>query len=378
MKKYPFLSLKTNNIPFEEELKKALCDVATSGWYLNGKNTAAFESNLASFNHVRHVTACSNGLDALRLIFRAYIEMGAMQPGDEVIVPANTYIASVLAVSDNGLIPVFVEPSEQTMNLDIDKIESAISSRTRAIMPVHLYGAACWSPKMNEISLKYGLKIVEDNAQAIGAEASCNGLWESNLTGGLGDAGAFSFYPTKNLGALGDAGAVATNDEELAKTVKAIANYGSDRRYHNLFKGLNCRMDETQAAVLLAKLRHLPEITDARRQRASLYDRNIANPLVRKPLFDKGAVWHQYVIRVHDRNDFRRFLSENGVETDIHYAVPPHLQPCYREYAGLRLPVTRRIADEVVSLPITEGTPLTDIEEIADIINSYKKNISTA
>ena len=372
MKKYTFLSLKTNNLPYIGEIKEEINRVLESGWFLNGENTGCLEKEVAELCRTRHAVACSNGLDALRLIFRAYIETGMMNEGNEVIVPANTYIASILAVTDNRLKPVFVEPSDLTLNLDPDKVEAAITKRTKAIMVVHLYGAACWSPLLNDLSAKYGLKIIEDNAQAIGATASCTGLSATNVTGGLGDAAGLSFYPTKNLGALGDAGMVTTNDSKIAETVRALANYGSDRRYHNIRKGLNCRMDEIQAAALRVKLRHLPEITAARRERAASYHTFITNPLIRKPLPDAGAVWHQYIVRTNERDRFRLYLSDNGVETDIHYAVPPHLQPCYSEYAALNLPITERIANEVVSLPITEGTPLADIQEISQIINKFR------
>lgn len=372
MKKYPFLSLKTNNQPYADEIKEAVCRVIESGWFLNGENTQRLEQEIASLCMTRYAVACSNGLDALRLILRAYIELGAMQEGDEVIVPANTYIASVLAVTDNRLRPVFVEPSDITLNLDPEKAEQTITKRTKAIMVVHLYGAACWSPVFNRLSEKYGLKIIEDNAQSIGATSASAGLGGTTATGGLGDAAGLSFYPTKNLGALGDAGAVTTNDPELANAVRALANYGSDRRYHNIYKGLNCRIDEMQAATLLVKLRHLPEITAARRERASAYFEGITNPSIRKPLDDKGAVWHQYIVRTTERDRFRQYLLDNGVETDIHYAVPPHRQPCYCEYSSLKLPITERIASEVVSLPVTEGTPVADIREIAGIINGFE------
>ena len=372
MKRYPFLSLKDCNAPYIEEIEEAVCDVIESGWFLNGEQTKLFEKELAELCKTNFAIACSNGLDALRLIIRAYKELGLFKDGDEIIVPANTYIASVLAISDNGLLPVFVEPSEMTMNLDIDKIEAAITPRTRAIMVVHLYGSACWSEKMNAIAGKYKLKIIEDNAQAIGATAHCNGLNGTGITGGLGDAAGFSFYPTKNIGAMGDAGAIITNDSQLASTVKAIANYGSDRRYHNIYKGLNCRIDEIQAAILRVKLRHLDEITAARRKRAEIYDSAITNPLITKPLFDDGAVWHQYEIRINDRDKFREYLADNGVETDIHYAVPPYLQPCYYEFSQKEFPITRNMADTVVSLPISEGTPITDIKKIAEIINRYR------
>ena len=375
-KKYDFVSLKTNNAPYEEELKAAACHVIESGWYLHGRQTEELEAEIARICHVGSVVACSNGLDALRLIFRAYKELGTMADGDEVIVPANTYIATFLAVSDNNLTPVFAEPSETTMNLDIDRVEALITPRTRAIIVVHLYGTPCWSERLIELAKTYRLKIIEDNAQAIGAAAACNGLHGSRITGGLGDAAGFSFYPTKNVGALGDAGAVATNDAKLAQAVRALANYGSDRRYHNIYRGLNCRIDEIQAALLLVKLRHLPEIIEARRTRADTYNRIIQNPLITKPRIfsDMLQVWHQYEILVADnrRDEFRDFLAANGVATDIHYAVPPHQQPCYAQYAGLNLPVTCRLANSAVSLPITEGTSLEDIDDISAIINAFK------
>lgn len=372
MTKYPFLSLKTNNAPMLHEIRQAVGEVVESGWYLNGMQTQCLERELGEICHAGHVVACSNGLDALRLIFRAYKELGVMSDGDEVIVPANTYIATVLAVSDNNLRPVFVEPSETTLNIDIDKIEAAITPRTRAIFIVHLYGAACWSQKLVDLAKNHNLKIIEDNAQAIGATSDIPGLKGTFVTGGLGNAAGFSFYPTKNIGAMGDAGAVATCDTTLAQTVKALANYGADRRYHNLYKGLNCRIDEIQAAILRVKLRHLPEIIDARRTRAAIYDSEISNSLITKPALDKGAVWHQYVVRTTDRDRFREYLLANGVETDIHYAVPPHLQPCYREFSHLDLPITYRMANQVVSLPISEGTPEAHIREITAIINRWK------
>ncbi len=374
MNKIDFLSLKKCNLPYEEEIKRVVCDVIESGWYLNGKNIATLEQKVAEVAQTQFCVACSNGLDALRLIFRAYIEMGVMQEGDEVIVPANTYIASILAVTDNRLKPIFVEPSEKTMNIDIDKIESAITPRTRAVMVVHLYGNPCWDEKLNILAKRHGVKIIEDNAQAIGAVAHCNGLHGTAVTGGLGDASGFSFYPTKNIGAFGDAGAVTTNDEKLYQTVKALVNYGTDRRYHNLYAGLNCRMDEIQAAILLVKLKHLDEISAERQKKALIYDAEIKNSLIVKPIINKNEkqVWHQYEIRVTERRDeFREFLAVNGVATDIHYAVPPHLQPCYKEFSHLDLPITEHMANTLVSLPIAESVSENDIHEIANIVNKF-------
>ncbi len=376
MKKYPFVSLAAINAPYMEEMKEAVCRVMDSGWYLGGEHTRQFEKELSSLCQTEHAVVCSNGLDALKLIFRAYKEMGVMRDGDEVIVPANTYVATVLAVSDNGLVPVFAEPSEETMNLDFRGLEEKLTPRTRAVLPVHLYGSACWSPKLNDLSRSLGLKIVEDCAQAIGARHYFAGLKRTHTVGGLGDAAGFSFYPTKNVGALGDAGAVTTNDPELAATVRALANYGSDRRYHNIYQGYNCRMDEIQAAILSIKLRHLPEIIKQRRLRVKEYFFNLANRKIVQPVWEGGSwqVWHQFVLRIPDgrRDEFRSFLAENGVETDVHYPVPPHLQPCYKEYAHLHLPITCKMAKEVVSLPITESTPIADIREIVDIVNRFK------
>lgn len=375
MKAYPFLSLKKINEPYETEIRQAISDVVESGWYLNGKYNRLLEDSLKSLCSTDFAVACSNGLDALRLIFRAYIETGRMAAGDEVIVQANTYIASILAISDNGLKPVLVDADEATLNLDFSKIEAAITPRTKAVMVVHLYGTPCWSPAIADIARRHNLIVVEDNAQAIGAKAACDGLFASRVTGGLGDAAAFSFYPTKNIGAMGDAGAVTTNDEEIARTVKAIANYGSDRRYHNIYRGLNSRMDEMQAAILCVKLAHLQEITARRQANAALYDRLLTNPAIIRPAISKTAtqVWHQYEIRIAGgrRDAFRKFMKDNGVETDIHYAIPPHRQPCYPEFASLPLPVTERLADEVASLPIAESLTAGEIQEIAAIANRF-------
>ena len=325
-----FLDLKTVNAEIETELIVAASNVIRSGWYINGTNVQTFEQELAQYCETEFAVAVSNGLDALRLILKAYIELGILNHGDEVIVPANTYIATVLAISDNGLVPVFVEPDMATMNLDISLIEQHITKHTRAIMPVHLYGSPCWDKTLNEIANKYNLKIIEDNAQAIGARSALPGLNGSMVTGGLGHAAGNSFYPTKNLGALGDAGAVTTNDKELADTIRALANYGSDRRYHNIYCGLNCRMDEMQAALLSVKLRYLDAENDRRAVIANMYNEYITSCRVIKPAIPGGCkqVWHQYVLQVHERDAFRKYLLKHGIETDVLYPTPPHLQPC--------------------------------------------------
>lgn len=369
MKTYKFLDLAEVNAPVMDAIAEATTRVVRSGCYIGGPEVAEFEKMLAEATGTAHAVAVSNGLDALRLIFRAYIELGIMEPGDEVIVPANTYIASILAVTDNGLVPVLVEPNPDTLNLDTSRIEAAVTPRTRAILTVHLYGRTCHDAEMERVAHTYGLKIVEDNAQAIGATDKAG-----RPTGSLGDAAGFSFYPTKNIGALGDAGAVTTDDAELAATVRALANYGSDRQYHNIYEGFNCRLDPIQAAILRVKLPRLTEENAVRGRIASIYEEHIDNPRVTKPLYtaDGTMVWHQYIVRVADRDAFRRHMEENGVETAVHYATPPHLQPCYERYAGLWLPVTERISREVVSLPITRCTSPEDAHEIAAIINRYK------
>ncbi len=368
MSYYKFLDLAEVNAPFMPQLQEALSRIAASGRYVGGPEIAQLEATLCSQTGTAHAVGVSNGLDALRLIFRAYIELGILQPGDEVIVPANTYIASVLAVTDSGLVPVFVEPSDRTLNLDTSLIESAITPRTRAILTVHLYGRICYDTTMQRIAEKYDLIVVEDNAQAIGAQ-----LPDGRTAGALGHAAAFSFYPTKNIGAMGDAGAVTTSDTALAHTVRALANYGSDRRYHNIYEGLNCRLDPVQAAVLNVKLPHLDAECRRRCELAATYDRLIDNPLITKPEFVAGreSVWHQYVIRTPHRDALRNFLTEHGVETDVHYATPPHRQPCYDRFAHLQLPVTERIAAEVISLPMSACTSIADAAEIADIINKF-------
>lgn len=366
--RYPFLDLQTVNAPLMPQLTEAAQRIITAGRYIGGEEVEAFERELAEATGTRHAIGVSNGLDALRLIFRALIELGRLREGDEVIVPSNTYIASVLAVTDNRLRPVFVEPDLTTLNLDPAGIEAALTRRTRAILPVHLYGRAVVLPP----ELKERFIIVEDNAQAIGASAG------GTRTGALGHAGAFSFYPTKNIGALGDAGAVTTDDSDLARTIAALRNYGSDRRYHNIYSGLNCRLDTLQAALLRVKLPGLDAESQRRRTLARIYNDAISNQLIIKPEIPADElehVWHQYVLRIPGghRDAFREYMLREGVATDVLYPTPPHLQPCYApEYGHLHLPLACRIAEEVVSLPISSCTTPDDARAIARITSGFR------
>lgn len=367
-KTYTFLNLATVNKPFNARIKEALCRVADSGRFIGGHENEEFEQRMAALTGAARAIGVSNGLDALRLILRGYIELGRLQPGDEVIVPANTYIASVLAVSDCGLVPGAVEPRRDTMNIDTRRIEAAITTRTRAIMPVHLYGRIATDDRLLELAARHRLLVIEDAAQAIGARDE-----HGRAAGAIGHAAGFSFYPTKNIGALGDAGAITTSDPELAQVVSALRNYGCDYTYHNIYRGLNCRLDPMQAAVINVKLPYTAEVNAYRRRLAAIYNSEINNPLIEKPLFepDDYCVWHQYVVKTARRDHFRDYLAENGVETLVHYPVPPHLQPCYPGLAGLSLPLAEQLGRQVLSLPITACTSEQDAYEISAIINQY-------
>ena len=363
-----FLDLQKINLLHQQETETRLLTTYRSGWYLFGKEIKQFEENLNNYIGAKNTIGVANGLDALRLIFKAWLELGIMQPGDEVIVPANTYIASVLAVTDNRLAPVFVEPDIETYNIDITKIEDAITQKTKAIMVVHLYGQAVFSDKLKALAQKYNLKIIEDNAQAIGAEY--NGL----KTGNLGDAAGFSFYPGKNLGALGDGGAVTTNDDVLAKTIRALANYGSEEKYVNIYQGLNSRLDEIQAAVLDVKLKYLDAENERRREIAKYYIDTITNPhiiLPKLPVDGKNNVWHVFVIRSGNRNRLQQHLANNGIQTQIHYPIPIHRQEAYKEYSHLSLPVTEQIHNEVLSLPISPVLTDEEIQLVVTVLNNY-------
>lgn len=376
-KNIPFLSLKDIDAPIAAELKEAAHRVIDSGIYLHGENTHAFEAALASKCGVPFCVGVSNGLDALRLIFRALIETGRLAHGDGVLVPANTYIASILPLTEFRLNPVLIEPDPTTFGIDWQKAmkrfhEYGDKLRIRALLTVHLYGNPSWNENVASTLRSNGVTIVEDNAQAIGASVKrASGEWIS--TGALGDAAAFSFYPTKNIGALGDAGAVTTSCAEIADTVRAIANYGCDRRYHNVYCGYNCRLDEMQAALLRVKLHRLEEISGARRHTAGIYLDSISNPDVTLPTLipDTHQVWHQFPILCKHRDELRDFLSVQGIATDIHYAVPPHLQPCYEGRFSGSFPVTESIADRIVSLPIA-GISDEDTKKVARAVTDFK------
>ncbi|MBO6792755.1 MAG: DegT/DnrJ/EryC1/StrS family aminotransferase [Balneolaceae bacterium] len=368
----PFLSLKDINQQHAEELKKVTNEVIDSGWYLFGERLATFEKNLAEFIGSEHAIGVANGLDALRLILKAYIELNVMQAGDEIIVPANTYIASALAISDNQLKPVFVEPDPNTFNIDINKIEAAITAKTKAIMMVHLYGQACWSEKLSDIANKHNLKIIEDNAQAIGAE------WKGRKTGALGDAAGFSFYPGKNMGALADAGAVTTNDEELANMVRTLGNYGSTKKYVHDYKGLNSRLNEMQAAILDVKLKYIDQENQKRREVANGYLTGINNSKIKLPkITTKSAltafnhVWHLFVVRVANREQFQQYMTDNGIQTLIHYPISLHKQKAYSEFKHLSFPISEEIQQEIVSLPISPVLEMEDVKVISKVINSF-------
>ena len=363
-----FLDLQKINAQYERELKEAANRVIDSGWYLMGKELESFEQNYAAFCGVQYCLGVANGLDALRLIFKAYIEMGVMQKGDEVIVPANTYIASVLAISDNDIVPVFVEPNIHTYNLDSTKVEAAITDKTKAILTVHLYGQISIDQQLLDICKKHNLKLVEDAAQSHGA------IWNGNVSGSIGDAAGHSFYPGKNLGALGDAGAVTTNDAVLAKTIEAMRNYGSHKKYENKYQGLNSRLDEIQAAFLNVKLKYIQHDIEARREVANYYLRNIKNPAIISPrLMNKeDHVWHLFVIRTKKRVEFQKYLSDNGIQTLIHYPIPFHKQEAYNEYNNLSFPITEQIHKEVLSLPLSPVIDEKEIIEVVKILNLFK------
>ncbi len=379
-----FLNLSASNEGLLEELEEVASKVIRSGLYLHGPETKAFEKELADQCEAKYAIGVSNGLDAIRLIFRAYIELGRLRKGDAVMVAANTYIATVIPITELGLIPVFVEPDTDTMNFSWKEAERLLMENEVSHSPLnirvaiitHLYGTPCWNLLMAEKMRSKGMWIVEDNAQAIGAVAAENGFNGVAFTGNLADAAAYSFYPTKNVGALGDAGAVVTNDSIFAATVKALANYGTDCRYHNLFAGYNCRLDEIQAAMLRIKLRHLSEVTRARKRIADIYTNDITNPLVDLPQRINGAeqVWHQYVILVAPeiRDSLRQYLTDNGVPTDVHYPVPPYLQPCYREaFQPKDRTPSIILAESCISLPIANISPA-EAADVAQIINDFR------
>lgn len=374
----PFLSLKDVTDLHGAEINEAVSRVVNSGWYLQGKENEKFEQHYADFIGTKYCIGCANGLDALIWIFRAYIEMGVMQPGDEVIVPANTYIATILAITENGLIPVLCEPKPNTLEIDDDLIESLITPKTKAIAIVHLYGRIAYTEKIGELCKKYNLKLIEDNAQAHGCK-----FYDGRTTGSMGDAAGHSFYPGKNLGALGDGGAVTTNDPELAAAVRALANYGSQKKYVFKYAGRNSRLDEIQAAVLDVKLKYLVVDNQHRKEVAHYYYEHINNPLITIPdlLPDEQNAYHLFPILVGNgkRDELHDYLEKSGVGTVSHYPIAPHKQECYAKEKWnnpqLSLPITERLADEELSLPIGPSIKMEDVSYIVDKINKFENQL---
>lgn len=368
-----FLDLKKVNERFRCELDAAVTRVLDSGWYLLGSECEAFEREFAAYCGVKHAIGCANGLDALKLIIQAY----GLGPGDEIIAPANTYIASLIAISANGATPILVEPDINTYLIDPAKIEEKISPRTKAIMVVHLYGRAMEMTKVWDIAKKHGLKIIEDSAQSHGA------IFDGRRCGNLGDAAGFSFYPGKNLGCLGDGGAVTTNDDELAKKVRALRNYGSDVKYHFPYRGTNSRLDEIQAAWLRVKLPHLDADNARRAEIAARYCHEITNPLVALPDDPNRTieqsnnqtilshVWHVFPVRTGRRDEFQAHLANKGIQTVIHYPIPPHRQPAYTEWHGLSLPITEEVHDTIISLPISPVMTEDEVSEVIAVVNGW-------
>lgn len=359
-----FLDLHKINERFRNEIDERITQVLDSGWYILGEQVRVFEKNFANFCGVKHCIGCANGLNALNLIIKGF----GFTDGDEIIVPANTYIASILAISQNGCKPILVEPDINTYNINPDLIEQKITDKTKAIMVVHLYGQAVEMEKIWDIAKRYNLKIIEDSAQSHGA------IYKGKRAGNLGDASGFSFYPGKNLGCMGDGGCVTTSDDELAYRIRAIANYGSDYKYHHIFKGTNSRLDEIQAAVLDIKLKHLDEDNDRRREIAKFYRENIKNPNIILPQLkeEENHVWHIFAVRINDRDRLKKYLEGNGIETNIHYPTAPHKQECYKEWHHLSFPVSEKIHKEILSLPISPVLTNEEVTKIVKVINDYE------
>lgn len=366
-----FLDLKKINDSFEPELSNAVKRVLDSGWYLLGNEVRAFEQEYASYVGTKYCVGVANGLDALRLILKAYIEMGFMKEGDEIIVPANTYIASILAITDNRLTPILIEPDINTYNIDPFKIEEKITSRSKGIMIVHLYGQNAMHPLVQKLKEKYNLKLIEDNAQAQGC------YYGNEKTGSIGDAAGNSFYPGKNLGALGDAGAVTTSDDALAEVIRTLANYGSKIKYQNLYQGLNSRLDEIQASILRVKLNRLEADNNRRSEIAQMYCESIKNKKIILPVNDfsnniiKSHVWHLFLIRSQYRDEIQRYLTDHDIQTLIHYPIPPHKQLAYINWNHLKYPITEQIHNEVLSLPISPVMTNIEANTVIEILNNY-------
>lgn len=363
-----FLDLKKINSRFDKKFEEASKSIVESGWYLKGYETETFEKNYAGFIGTDYCIGCANGLDALTLILMGYVDMGVMKPGDEILVPANTYIASILAIGRAGLNPVLVEPNPETLQIDETKIEEKITPKTRGVMIVHLYGQNAYTDKIGEICKVHNLKLIEDNAQAQGA------LFDKRRTGSLGDAAGHSFYPGKNLGALGDAGAVTTSDKQLAEIVTALGNYGSEKKYVFNLKGLNSRIDELQAAFLNLKLPYLDADNQRRREIARRYLDGIKNPDIKLPgvSLDRDNVFHIFPVFTEKRDELQKYLKEKGIETLIHYPIPPHKQKCYPEWNNLSFPITEKIHNQELSLPISPVLTNEEAQKVIDIINGWK------
>lgn len=364
-----FLDLKAINNQYQQELKDACARVIDSGWYIMGNELTQFETEFAAYCGTRHAVGVANGLDALILTLRAWKELGKLNAGDEVIVQANTYIASVLAITENDLVPVLVEPNPGSYNLDPETLAAFITPKTKAILPVHLYGQLSAMPEILAIANAHNLLVLEDCAQAHGAEIN------GKRAGNWGDAAGFSFYPGKNLGALGDAGAITTNDDELAQTLKALRNYGSHKKYENLYQGVNSRLDEIQAAMLRVKLRHLDNETARRQHIAQAYRNNINNSLITLPQVNEelAHVWHLFVVRCEQRDVLQQFLASKGIQTLIHYPIPPHKQQAYSHYFDLQLPLTELIHQQVLSIPLD---PTMNDENIAKVIAALNEFVA--
>jgi dTDP-4-amino-4,6-dideoxygalactose transaminase len=370
----PFLNLKKLNQPFETAFQEKMKQFLDSGWYILGNEVKQFETDFAAYCGTKHCIGVGNGLDALVLIFKAYIQLGKLQKGVEVIVPANTYIASILAVLQADLVPVLVEPRLETYNINPEEIEAKITSKTKAILPVHLYGQLCEMDKINAIAQKHNLLVIEDAAQAHGSKLEV-GSWkqEEARAGNLSHAATFSFYPGKNLGALGDGGAITTNDDELAETLFSMRNYGSKVKYENEIIGVNSRLDELQAAFLNIKLRHLDEENESRRTIAKRYLSEIKNYKIVLPNWDfsQNHVFHLFVVRTSNRLELQKYLKENGIETMIHYPIPPHKQKAFANWNQFSFPITEKIHDDVLSIPLNSGLKEAEIQCIITILNQY-------
>ena len=363
-----FLDLQKINAQYRELLIQKSTELIDSGWYVQGQMVKQFEEELAAYCGAKHAVGVANGLDALTLILKGYLQLGRLSPGDEVLVPANTYIASILAISESGLVPVLVEPDLQTMNLDVLAAKNKLTDRTRAILNVHLYGRVSWSEELSDLLAERKLLCIEDNAQAIGA------IYKGKKTGGLGDAAGFSFYPGKNLGCLGDGGAVTTNDDELAAMVRILGNYGSQKKYHNEVKGVNSRLDELQAGLLSVKLPFLDAENVRRREIAQRYLKEIHNDKVQlpqEPANETEHVWHLFVIRTENRSQLQEYLSAKEIQTMIHYPIPPHKQPAYSEWNNHSFPITEKIHETVLSLPMSPVLTDQEVDEVINAVTNY-------